>query len=642
MISLFQKYNIPFITLHSAATLLLVIWTSLVLGNNQTKTQTPLRFAYLTDIHVLPDAESSQQLKDLVAEVNGSDLAMVIINGDISNTGSDKELLHVKNILDQLTIPYYIVPGNHENNWSESAGRTFKQLWGDDKFIFTKEGFVFAGINSGPFMRMGDGHIKVEDISWLERELKAKATPDKQVLFFTHYPLAEGLDKWYLVTDILKNYPGAIAFCGHGHQLQLLNFNGTPGVMGRSLVPRGKNIPGYNIVEAHSDFIKVYEKILGEPLSEPAIEFASHNTSFLDDIPASPLPDYTVNKAYPDIEPVYQLIDTASIFTGPLALSDTMVVYANSAGWLKAYNFPGEKLRWEKKMTGPVFTTPVHASNIIIAADTGGNLYALEAATGTLIWKLSWDVPIVAKPLIKGNHLYIGVGTQGMFKIDIQTGQIVWEFGSVDGLIQAEPVLHNDILVFTAWDTHLYALNKHSGQLKWKWNNGRDVVLLSPGNVVPVVSNNKVFIVAPDRYMTCLELATGKELWRSNKHQVRESMGSSKNGELVFAKLMNDSVIAVETREDSLATRWVIDAGFGYDHNPIPLVEQQSTLYAATRNGLVIAIDSSKPTVRWKHKTGNAAVNFFNDHPGNDNLWLTTTNGKLIALPRHKKIPGTN
>ncbi len=483
-------------------------------------------------------------------------------------------------------------------------------------------------------MRMGDGHVKQQDIRWLQRELDKRMKPGVKLLFFAHYPLAEGLDQWFIITELLKKHSTVAAFCGHGHRLQLLNFDGITGIMGRSMVLRGDHVPGYNIVELTSDSLKVYEKIVSKPTEEASIQFALDEPVPITDKTISPLPDYTVNHEYPQITPVHHFTDSASVFTGPLVLGDTLLVYGNSVGTIKALNIPGGKVQWEIQAHEPIFSTPVLASDKIIAADAEF-LYAIESSTGDILWKKPMTSPVVATPLVDGDYLYLGIGKEGMYKIRVSDGETIWAYENIDGLIQSRPALKDDHLVFTAWDTHLYCLDSQTGSLRWKWNNGKTAVLLSPGNVVPVIAHGKIFIVAPDRYMTALDLYTGEQLWRTNRHQVRESMGISADGEKVFAKLMNDSIIAVSTLPASFELLWITDAGFGYDHNPCPILADQNYIYTATRNGVIIALNDQQGELSWKHKIGNSTVNFFFEGDSRY-LWLTSADGQIVALPRRE------
>lgn len=616
----------------SATFWLLPLLCILLLQGSTHNDHEELRFVFLTDQHVSPGGESTDQLIRLVEEVNEGDFDLVVIAGDISNQGTHEELQNVKNILDELVIPYYIIPGNHETNWSESAGQDFLELWDNDRFMFQKGDFVFAGINTGPFMRMGDGHIKQEDIAWLQNGLENFMQPGKQLLFFAHYPLAEGLDQWFVITNILNAYETPLAFCGHGHRQQLLNFDGIPGIMGRSLVLREENMPGYNIIELRNDSLLAFDKTIGREAEEPDIAFhLSEADQAMAGHDISARPDYSVNERYAEVRPDFHWEEAASVFTGPLVVGDSLLVFGNSLGQLKAINTRHERIRWEISMKGPLYATPVYAEGLVLVGDLDGNLYGIELSSGEIRWELNTEGPIVASGIIRDGYYYGGSGTDGFYRVNAASGEVSWVFDEVDGLIQARAALDDDYVVFTAWDTHVYCLDKTNGEMLWKWNNERPIALLSPGNVVPVISHDKVFIVAPDRFMTALDLADGREVWRTNKHQVRESMGAGGKKETIYAKLMNDSIVAISAKGDEAKTKWTLDAGFGYDHNPCPIVVQDELLFAATKNGVVMAVDIRKQELTWKHKVSNTAVNFM--HAENNKLWLTTTDGRVLSLP---------
>jgi len=140
------------------------------------------KFAILSDIHVTPGNANEGKLREAVAEINASDVDACIMTGDLTNEGSDEQLRNVKAIFDQVTKPFYIIPGNHENTWSQSACKTFNDLWGQDRFTFTMGNLFVIGMNCGPFMKMGDGHIKQEDLIWLDKTLDERNALELGVL----------------------------------------------------------------------------------------------------------------------------------------------------------------------------------------------------------------------------------------------------------------------------------------------------------------------------------------------------------------------------------------------------------------------------------------------------------------------------
>jgi outer membrane protein assembly factor BamB len=283
------------------------------------------------------------------------------------------------------------------------------------------------------------------------------------------------------------------------------------------------------------------------------------------------------------------------------------------------------------EVSGPVYSTPVAAGQVIVLGTVDGKITGIDALNGRVLWSVNTGRPVLAEGTAEGSCVYIGGGDRSFYKVNVLNGKVVWQFDGVEGLMQGKPVLTASTVVFGAWDRHLYSLDKNTGALVWKWNNGKPQELYSPGNIFPVNSDNKIFIVAPDRYMTALDVNTGGEVWRTGSHQVRESMGISPDGNTVYAKLMNDTVIAVSSLENYPLIKWAVNAGFGYEHNPCPVLSTDNSVIIATRDGVLVAIDSAGKTVVWKYKAGNSSVNkMVVDKRGE--IWFTLMEGKIFGI----------
>ena len=216
-----------------------------------------VRLAILSDVHVTPGNANEGKLRDAVAEINAADVDAVMLTGDLTNEGSDEQLRNIKGILDDITHPFYIIPGNHENNWSQSACKTFNDLWGSDRFVFTVDNLVVVGMNCGPFMKMGDGHIKQEDLLWLDSTLTAMVKPGMMVLSVNHYPILDDLDNYRAYVDILKKYPVITHQCGHYHSWRLYETDGINGLIVRALDMGGGNY-GYTLMNIDLDRQWIY------------------------------------------------------------------------------------------------------------------------------------------------------------------------------------------------------------------------------------------------------------------------------------------------------------------------------------------------------------------------------------------------
>jgi outer membrane protein assembly factor BamB len=186
------------------------------------------------------------------------------------------------------------------------------------------------------------------------------------------------------------------------------------------------------------------------------------------------------------------------------------------------------------------------------------------------------------------------------------------------------------IKLFLEHGTAIY-MNKNTGNLIWKWNNGSSVRNFSPAACVPVISGNTVFIVAPDRYISAIDIETGQTLWRNNDATVRESIGISKNKKMIYGKTMQDTIVAYNASREKQSAAWKMHCGFGYEHSPSVLIEKKGLLFFGTRSGVVYCINPRKQTIVWVHKIDNSMVNTMNVL-GKKKLVAATMDGKVALL----------
>jgi len=73
---------------------------------------------------------------------------------------------------------------------------------------------------------------------------------------------------------------------------------------------------------------------------------------------------------------------------------------------------------------------------------------------------------------------------------------------------------------------------------------GTPGLLFSPATCTPAAVDNRVYIVAPDRYLSVIDLESGETLHRTKRYKVRESIGVSENGGTVYVCCMEDTVVA--------------------------------------------------------------------------------------------------
>lgn len=566
-------------------------------------------FALLTDTHIsTSNPRPMEDLQRSIADINQNpEIEFVVVTGDLTESGDRTSIEAIKAALEQLHVPFYAASGNHETTWSESGVMDFSRVFGDSRFAFSHNGMYFIGFNSGPVIRMADGHVAPQDIAWLKHNLDSVSKAgDAPIFVFTHYPLKNGdVDNWYDVTDVLRQHNVQCVMGGHYHRNLLYDCDGIADVLNRSNMRGNDTINGYSIITV-TDSIRFHEKRIGQVMQQwLSLPFGKKEYGVSD---ASLRPDFSVNKAYKQVKRVWHKNLRGGIYSTPVTDGKSLFV-GDDVGVMYSIDQKTGATNWTFDTGMRIVGSPAVSDGVVVFGSTNYNIYGLDAKTGEALWHVATNQAVMGAATIHEGIAYIGGGDGRMFAIDIHTGKVKWTFDELKNYVLTRPLVYEDKLYFGTWDTHFYSLNLADGSLVWKWNNGKSNPKLSPASVWPVAANGKVFITAPDRYFTCLDAETGAEIWRTNAYKVRETVGLSEDGKTVYSKCMWDTIVALDAASDDVQLRWASHADFSYEHNPAMPLEKDGTLWVSTKNGLLLGMDAQTGEVRWRHKIGNSILN---------------------------------
>ncbi|MEO5591246.1 MAG: PQQ-binding-like beta-propeller repeat protein [Chitinophagaceae bacterium] len=592
---------------------------------------TPLVFVHLSDTHV-GSGTGADDLRRTVKDINENPaIQFVVISGDITEFGADEEIKLAKQILDSLNKPWHIIPGNHDGNWSESGANTFKNVFGAETFDFKAGKYIFLGTACGPNMHMGPGQVPRENMLWLDSTLQTipESTP---VIFVNHYPQDDALNNWYEVLDHLKQKNIQFIICGHGHSNHKLNFEGIPAIMGRSNLRAKDSVGGYNIVTISNDTVTYQERTTGI-ITKPAwASLQLTNLHFKNTRGNWPKPSYTVNDSFPFVKEIWTYNDQSDIGSGT-SFNDQLIFTSNTNGEIVALDKKNGKPVWKFKTGGKMYAIPATNGNVVIAGSSDNYIYALAAKTGKLLWKIQTGKAVLAHPLIAKEVVYTGASDGHFRAINIKDGTIRWDFNDVSGFVVTKPLIYDNKIYFGCWHNDFYCLSLATGSLVWKWNNGSSNRMFSPAACFPVAAHNRIFIVAPDRYMTALDANTGTVIWRKQMPdlRVRESMGLSADSSLVFVKTMEGNVSGISTQAGEMMPVWKSELTLGYEICPTAIVEKNNIVFVPGQSGITVALNRADGKVLWKHKISNCLVANLLPLPQNQ-LLVTTMDGKVSLL----------
>lgn len=591
----------------------------------------PFKFALITDTHVGGNT-GADDLERTVKDINSQkDIAFVIVSGDVTEFGAHEELQTAKNILDKLTIPFYVIPGNHDSNWSESGNNDFLKIFGSETFSFDFNGYHFIGMASGPNMRMGPGQIPKENVEFFKAEM-VKLSKDKPVIFVNHYPLNDGLNNAFEVLNVLHRHNVKLLLCGHGHSYRKFEVEGLNSAMCRSNLRAKADFGGYSIVNVDNDSIRIQEKISDGSSAKEAWSSFPLNTPCKASFTASH-PDFSMNADNKNVKLVWSVTEPSDIGTG-MYLQDNKLVYTNTSGDIKAVDARSGKNICTYKTNGKIYSTPTVSNNTVWCASSDGNVYGLNLKNGNKKFVFTTQKPIVSSPVCTDDKVIVAGGDGSCRAWNTNTGKLVWTFDSVKNFVVTSPKVVDDFVYFGSWGNEFYALNTKTGTPRWIWNSGNTNRMLSPAQVQPVITFGRIYLASPDRFMTVLDEKTGETIWRYNdpQNRVRESIGVSEDGRTVYAKTMDGKILAVDATVPERSVKWVSTGeDMGYELAPTPVVEKNGVVYAPTDKGFVYAYRAVDGKFLWKYRVSYGLVNMILPDNAN-NLYVSTMDGKLVKL----------
>ncbi len=206
-------------------------------------TQVDLRFAHISDLHILADASRRQYgvdtaaiLRQAIEMLNHLRPDFVVAGGDLISDETEGSYRRLQELLQPLTAPIHLLMGNHDAR--AAFRRVFRPLDPPTSDpvceAFEVGGLRFLLLDSS-LPGKEEGALSTDQLRWLEEELCAH-TDQPTWLFLHHQPLpiyVRWLDRLGLTNAepflaLVARHPqvATVAY-GHVHQARSVRYGGT-------------------------------------------------------------------------------------------------------------------------------------------------------------------------------------------------------------------------------------------------------------------------------------------------------------------------------------------------------------------------------------------------------------------------------
>jgi 3',5'-cyclic-AMP phosphodiesterase len=202
--------------------------------------------AQITDTHIvapgtlfMDTVDTASALERAVSVLNRLDPApdVVVLTGDLVESGAAEEYAHLRSLLAPLRIPVFAIPGNHD------ARDAMREAFFDDGYL-PRQGFLHYVIEDYRLRIIaldtlipgeGGGILCPDRLHWTKEALEA--APDRPTLVLMHHPpfvtgIARmdraGLSGTAAFAEIVQSHPQIERIlCGHLHRAIESRFAGT-------------------------------------------------------------------------------------------------------------------------------------------------------------------------------------------------------------------------------------------------------------------------------------------------------------------------------------------------------------------------------------------------------------------------------
>ena len=227
------------------------------------------------------------------------------------------------------------------------------------------------------------------------------------------------------------------------------------------------------------------------------------------------------------------------------------------------------------------YTDPIYVDEeTFLVADYNGRLLEIDTVTATVKGTITLTNQVLANILVADGILYIPLQSGGVTAMTMDDFEVLWSYHPSDEGVWAEPLLVNDMIVFTSLDHHMYAIDK-SGELQWK------VDLEGAVSSTPLFANDRLYVGSFNKKFFEVSLSGDIINTYETQNWVWSTPALAEDG-IIYVTDLSGYVHALDTTNDlsavwseQVATRGIRAGALVYE----------DTVIVASRDGLVYWID---------------------------------------------------
>ena len=198
-------------------------------------------------------------------------------------------------------------------------------------------------------------------------------------------------------------------------------------------------------------------------------------------------------------------LDVATAFT---PATGEGLVFTVSDQVIQARDAQTGAVRWSTPLPGGAAVPLFYDTGWLLASTTAGDLAALRASDGTVVWRRQLGAPLSGPPGPALDRLYLSLEDNRLVCVLLTSGEMVWS-RVLPARVTALLALDDQLVVGTA-AKRVLSINLRNGRERWGWNVGGDI------SGVPVADDKRIYFASRDNILRAVDRKSGNLRWKAN------------------------------------------------------------------------------------------------------------------------------
>jgi outer membrane protein assembly factor BamB len=214
------------------------------------------------------------------------------------------------------------------------------------------------------------------------------------------------------------------------------------------------------------------------------------------------------------------------------------------------------------------------------------------------LWRFQVEDEIRTAPVVYQETVFATSYDSSLYALGVNGGRLRWRH-TVDAGIATTPAISPEdaLVIFGADDWKLHAVEISSGRLVWAYETH------APVRSSPVVAHGHVFFGSDDGHCYALRASTGRAAWRYDAGSAVRSRPAITTDMMIFG-LDSGEVLALDLAGQK---RWAFKTRGMVLSGPTAAADE-NIVYVGSADGYLYAVDMTSGFAIWRYRTGKAVV----------------------------------